>query len=365
MKAMPPSEWAPSEEVMQRSPERGKVRAWYSKMGALALPKSKSALGASSLNSYRPEQEPVCMGRRAKIARRAVLVLVLLLAVGYAVSYLIASGVTAAEREEQHDHPSDYGLMYEDVEFPSRKGDVTLEGWYLPSICCGPTVIMVHGITSNRSGGEATQIAAAAGQGVLQRSAVRPEGARHLRRRQANGRDRRGAGRARGLRLPPARGIRQRDILVLGKSMGAGASVLAAAAEPEIGALVLDGTYADVTDLVAFEIGRKTPVPEWAAPVFIPGASLLADMLYGVDMGLLVPERAVEDIGYPILVIHGEADTRNPDRARHTRPRAAHPASELWTTPGTDHGDSFLNFPEEYVDAWSPTSRREWRRSST
>ena len=87
--------------------------------------------------------------------------LVVLLAVGYAgVSYLIASGVTAAEREEQHDHPSDYGLRYEDVEFPSRKGDVTLEGWYLPSICCGPTVIMVHGITSNRSGGEATELAA-------------------------------------------------------------------------------------------------------------------------------------------------------------------------------------------------------------
>ena len=37
--------------------------------------------------------------RRMRVIRRAVLVLVLLMAVGYAgVSYVIASGVTAAER---------------------------------------------------------------------------------------------------------------------------------------------------------------------------------------------------------------------------------------------------------------------------
>ena len=76
---------------------------------------------------------------RARIARRAAIVAAILLAVGYAgMSYFIASGVTGAEREEPEDHPRDYGLEYEDVEFLSRKGDVTLEGWYLPSPCCGP-----------------------------------------------------------------------------------------------------------------------------------------------------------------------------------------------------------------------------------
>ena len=289
--------------------------------------------------------------RQAKIARRAALVLVVLLAAGYiGVSYLIASGVTAAEREEQHDHPSDYGLMYEDVEFPSRKGDVTLQGWYVPSICCGPTVIMVHGITGNRSSGEATEMAAELVKVCFNALLF------DLRAHGTSGGDRLTGGIDEAQDVLGAydylrsRGIRQRDIMVLGRSMGAGASVLAAAAEPEIRALVLDGTYADVTDLVAFEIGRKTPVPEWAAPVFIPGASLLADMLYGVDMGLLVPERAVEDIDYPILVIHGGADTRIPTEHGIRVHKAAHPGSELWITPGTDHGDSFLNFREEYVE---------------
>ena len=289
--------------------------------------------------------------RQARIARRAALVLVVLMTAGYAgVSYLIASGVTAAEREEQHDHPSDYGLLYEDVEFPSRKGDVDLEGWYLPSICCGPTVIVVHGITSNRSGGEATEMAADLVKACFNVLLF------DLRAHGSSGGDRLTGGIDEAQDVLGAydymrsRGIRQRDIMVLGRSMGAGASVLAAAAEPEIGALVLDGTYADVTDLVAFEIGRKTPVPEWAAPVFIPGASLLAGTLYGVDLSRLVPERAVSSLDYPILVIHGEADTRIPTDHGIRVHNAAHPGSELWITPGTDHGDSFLNFPEEYVN---------------
>ena len=248
-----------------------------------------------------------------KIARRAAMAAIVLLAAAYAgVSYVIASGVTAAEREEQEDHPSDYGLRYEDVEFLSRKGDVTLEGWYLPSPCCGPSVIVVHGITSNRSGGEATEMAAQLVRVCFNVLLF------DLRGHGTSGGDRITGGIDEAQDVLGAydymrsRGIRQRDIVVLGRSMGAGASVLAAAAEPEIRALVLDGTYADVTDLVAFEIGRKTPVPEWAAPVFIPGASLMADMLYGVDLGLLAPERVVGSIDYPILVIHGEADTRIP-----------------------------------------------------
>ncbi len=288
---------------------------------------------------------------QAKIARRAALALVALLTAAYVgVSYFIASGVTGAERKEQEDHPSDYGLMHEDVEFLSRKGDVTLEGWYLPSICCGPSVIVVHGISSNRSGDEATEMAADLVKKCFNVLLF------DLRAHGSSGGDRLTGGTDEAQDVLGAydylrsRGIRQRDIMVLGRSMGAGASVLAAAAEPEIGALVLDGTYASVTDLVAFEIGRKTPVPEWAAPVFIPGASLLADTLYGVDMGLLVPERSVGSIGYPILVIHGEADTRIPTEHGIRVHKAAHPGSELWITPGADHIDSFSNYPEEYVN---------------
>ena len=108
------------------------------------------------------------------------------------------------------------------------------------------------------------------------------------------------------------RGAGANLIGVLGRSMGAGAAVLAAEAGPGITAMVLDSAYAKVNDLISFEIARKTPVPEWAAPVLILGASILANIPYGIDLGKLAPEEAIRSVNVPILVIHGEADTRIP-----------------------------------------------------
>ena len=161
------------------------------------------------------------------------------------VSYFIASGVTRAERTEFEDHPTDYGLEYEDVEFVSRKGDVTLMGWYLPSPGCEASVIHVHGISSNRTSREATRIAA------------------HLVEECFNVLlfDLRAHGTSGGARITggideaqdvlgaydylQSRGSHPHRIGVLGRSMGAGAAVLAAAAEPGIRTLVLDSTYAE------------------------------------------------------------------------------------------------------------------------
>ena len=288
---------------------------------------------------------------QARIGRCAALAVVVLLIVAYAgVSYFIASGVTGAEREELEDHPGDYGLEYEDVEFLSRKGDVTLEGWYLPSPCCGPSLILVHGISGNRSSREATEMAAQLVEMCFNVLLF------DLRAHGSSGGDRITGGIDEAEDVLGAydymrsRGTDPHQIGVLGRSMGAGAAVLAAEAEPDIRALVLEGTYAEVYELIAFEVGRKTPVPEWIAPVFIPGASLLANILYGIDLGRLAPERAVKSIDVPILVIHGEADTRIPTEHGVRVHEAAHPGSEIWIAAGTDHVEAFDTYPDEYVD---------------
>ncbi len=287
--------------------------------------------------------------RMIGIARVAIPALVVLLAVVYAgVSYFVAAGVTSAEREAQEDHPSDYGLDYEDVQFPSRKGDLTLEGWYLPSQGRGPSVILVHGLSSTRSGRQATQLA----------GRLVDEGFNALLF------DLRGHGNSEGEMITGgideaqdvlgaydyllARGLPDK-IGVLGRSMGAVASVLAAAEEPGIRGLVLDSPYARASEVVAFEIGRKTSVPQWLAPVFVPGATLLANALFGIDLNRLVPERVIEEIDYPILVIHGDADTRIPVDHGVRVYEAAHPGSEIWLAPGVDHVDSFNSFPDAYL----------------
>ena len=72
----------------------------------------------------------ILAGRRFKLGMLVVWVLALV--VYGLVSFLIAQGVTKADRDTQEDHPSNYNLEIEDVEFLSRRGDVVLSGWYLP-----------------------------------------------------------------------------------------------------------------------------------------------------------------------------------------------------------------------------------------
>ncbi len=279
----------------------------------------------------------------------ATLVLLFLL-VYIGVSYFVASGVTRAERTEFDDHPSDYGLTYEDVDFLSRKGDVTLEGWYLPSEGCDASVILVHGITANRSSREATMIAAHLVEAcfnvlLFDLRAHGTSGGERITGGIDEAEDALGA-----YDYLQTRGASADLIGLLGRSMGAGAVVLAAEAEPGITAMVLDSTYARVNDLISFEIARKTPVPEWAAPVFIPGASFLANVLYGIDLGRLAPDEAIKSVDIPILVIHGEDDTRIPTEHGVRVFEAAHTESELWLVPDTDHAEAFHNFPKDYMD---------------
>ena len=58
----------------------------------------------------------------------SIVIAVMLVLYGVA-SFMIANGVTKAEREEHEGHPSEYGLKFEEVEFLSRGGELRLRGW--------------------------------------------------------------------------------------------------------------------------------------------------------------------------------------------------------------------------------------------
>ena len=107
-------------------------------------------------------------------------------------------------------------------------------------------------------------------------------------------------------------GMSESAIGVYGSSMGAGMVLLTLPGEPGIRAAVLESPYASACDLIAIEIARRTILPEWFAPVFIPGATFMARMLYDIDVGALTPKRSAAELDYPVLVIHGTADTRVP-----------------------------------------------------
>ena len=265
------------------------------------------------------------------------------------VSFLIAQGVTKADRDPQEDHPSNYNLEFEYVEFLSRRGDVLLSGWYLPGDSSSPHLIFVHGIGSVRSGDNAVELAARMvelGYNVLMFD---------LRGHGSSGGDKVSGGYFERWDVLGAfdylvdRGIGPDRTGLMGFSMGAATSILAAAEEPRITALVADSPFANASDLIAREAARTTPIPGWLTPIFMPAAKLMARGIYGIDIGALVPEKAVADLGYPVLVIHGIADELIPWKQGQRVASAAEAGSSIWLVPGVDHVDAFLTHPDEYV----------------
>jgi pimeloyl-ACP methyl ester carboxylesterase len=266
------------------------------------------------------------------------------------ISFLITQGLTKADRNPQEDHPSNHGLAFEDVQFLPRGGGPLLSGWYIAGDPSKPNVIFVHGLGSKRSGDKAVGIAA----GLVRRgySALLF--------------DLRGHGDSADGKI--SGGLFERlDVLgafdylrdhsvpsdrigVLGFSMGAGTTVLAAGEEPALRAVVLDSPYAAARSFVSHEAARKTVFPEWLTPIFVPTSELMAATIYGISLSAMVPEEAVQRIDYPVLVIHGAADTRIPLSNGMRVHAAAHPGSELWLVPGVDHVDAFIDYPVEYIE---------------
>ena len=285
--------------------------------------------------------------RRYRIAILVVMVVVVLYGL---VSFLIAQGVTNASRKPQEQIPSDFNLVSEDVEFFSRRGDVKLSGWYLPGDDSGPHLIFVHGIGSVRSGDKAVGLAArivGLGYNVLMFD---------LRGHGSSGGDKVSGGFYERADVLGAfdyllrRGVDTGRVGLMGFSMGAATSIMAAAQEPRITALAADSTYANASELIAREAARKTLIPGWLTPVFMPASKLIANGIYGIDIGSLVPEESVADLGYPVLVIHGTEDKRIPLEQGQRVAGAAKEGSSIWLVPEVDHLDAFLTHPDEYTE---------------
>jgi pimeloyl-ACP methyl ester carboxylesterase len=286
-----------------------------------------------------------------KVVRWGVPALAAVLVVVYfGVSYMIASQVAESEHNEQDELPQEYGLQYEDVEFMSRTDDLTLRGWYIQTGGERPTLLFVHGIGGVRSGDNAVELASMLverGFDVLMFD-LRGHGSSEGDRVSGGDHERQDVLGA--LDFLEGRGVALEDVGVMGFSMGAGSAVLAMAEAPAVRALVLDSPYANASDRLSHEIGVRTVFPPWIAPVFVPGAKLVARLLFDIDIGALVPERVVADLDYPLLIIHGEADTRIPVEHGIRVHMASHTDSELWLVEGVDHVDAFLTHPEEYTE---------------
>jgi pimeloyl-ACP methyl ester carboxylesterase len=271
-----------------------------------------------------------------------------------AVCGYLALSLTQPVRRLIDPFPASLGVHAETIAFPSRIDAIPLDGWLVSPAESAPAsrpVVMVHGRGSDREhevGGRAPEIAAR----------LAHEGHPTLLF------DLRGSGRSGGKRFTlgaqevrdvgaavdflARRGLAPQGVDLLGFSMGAATSMLTAAHEPRVRAVVEDSGYADLGDVLNDQVPKASGLPRW----FTPGVVFMAWPLMGVNAYAIRPIDGLPALaarGVPLLVIHGEGDTLVPVGHGRRLAAAYGPGVETYFVPGAAHVGSFKVDPETYL----------------
>jgi fermentation-respiration switch protein FrsA (DUF1100 family) len=264
------------------------------------------------------------------------------------ISAYMGNTLTTVQRVPLTENPGVKRLAYEDVAFPSMDIDLTLRGWFLPGNATYPAIIMVHGNGQNRDdpGIGTLDIAAglvASGYNVLMfdlRGYGESDGSRvgggYLEKRDLEG----------AVACIKNRGFDR--IGVIGFSLGAVTSLLAAAEDQNINAVVSDSSFADLNDIMKPEFEQRT---HGAPLIFLHPILFIIKVLYGVDFAAIRPVAVVGQITpRPILFIHGSLDATIPiSHAYRLFEAADNPQDELWIVPDAEHTRSYKMHPAEYM----------------
>lgn len=262
--------------------------------------------------------------------------------------YMVYS-LTKAERAAVKGNPSDLGLKYKEVSFTSVGGGPILRGWYIAAGKSDRCIIMTHGGRYHRADPTIGMLEIARelvthGYNVLtfdlrghgESGEGKMTGGYYERR------DLQGA-----IAYLKEQGILSKNIGLFGFSLGAAASLLAAAEDEALKVVISDSCWADLTDLIQSQIARHRYMPDFLGPV-IPR---IARAVYGVDINEAKPLPAVDKIApRPILFIHGEFDNIVPvENALKLYHSSSNPNNKLWIVPEAGHVGSFKACPDEYI----------------
>jgi len=276
-----------------------------------------------------------------------VALLALLVMLTYAV--WVAHNITKVERVSVTGHPSQLGLPWDDVTFPSRGDEVPLSGWYLPTDADDRCIILIQGTEHHRNSPKIRALR-------LGRDLVN-HGFNVLlfdfRARGKSGGDRSSEGDREqwdvlgAIDYVTERGIPIERIGLLGFSLGAGVALLVAAQEPRIPAVVSDSGFLDyMIDLQQLSIG-SFHLPSWFA-IFVAFAGRI---FFSVDFRKVRPAQVVEQVDQPIFFIHGEDDpVISAEETKELHDISDNPKDRIWIVPNAEHVNVYRKMPEVYVD---------------
>jgi fermentation-respiration switch protein FrsA (DUF1100 family) len=239
--------------------------------------------------------------------------------------------------------------MAEDISFTSAVDNMRISGWFFSALGGGPApaVLLCHGIGTGRR--ECLPMAlrfSAAGYNVLcfdfrahgmsdgQFSSVGMHETNDV------------IGAVAYLKQRPE--VDPQRIGVVGFSMGAVATIQAAAQCLDIAAVVADSGYASFIEAVRYSFRLVARLPHF--PV-APIAMHWAKWMVHVDPSQLRPVDVIGRIApRPILLTHGTLDEIVPVRHAYTLFKAADEPKELWIVPGAHHVEARDLDPDGYFE---------------
>ncbi len=141
-----------------------------------------------------------------------------------------------------------------------------------------------------------------------------------------------------------------RPVVAWGVSMGAAASLMAAADSPEIDGVISDSTFLSLEDTASHHLKLFLPLPAFPIAYEVIHWTAWRGGFRPPDLDL---GKAVDRIGIrPILFVGVEGDRRMPPEiARALFARSKSPGKQLLILPGTRHGEGFNQAREQYQKA--------------
>src|SRR5919112_2895334 len=193
------------------------------------------------------------------------LLLLAILVIGYlGIGLVVAAQLSAPSHHPQELTPTDVGLDYREVSIQSSDG-LQLAGWWVPGNDPSRAVVLVSGIDGDKSDSHVVKTApiyAEAGYAVLMidlRAQGRSEGER-VTMGYKEVRDVRGA-----LLWLNERGFAPGEVVLHGFSLG-GATVLRAAPQSGVAAVVEESAYADLPLILRQQLPKVSGLPSFFTP---------------------------------------------------------------------------------------------------
>ncbi len=261
-------------------------------------------------------------------------------------SFLIANGIAMSLRRTVTMTPAVFGLKYEGVAFYSKNDKLLLKGWYIPA-GSNKTIIAMPGGKQTREDRSTKMLELCVDlvkQGynvlVFERRGCGQSQSAKLSQRSVLGRDFSGA-----IDFIRNRNGDDEHVILLGVSIGATAAIASARENDGIKAVICDSCFKSIPLMAERVISQ--PFRPFA--IFRPGAVIMGRLFFGLDK-----ESAIDKVPYincPIFFINGSEDRSVPPQDAYSLLNTSNnPADEIWIADGAKHSQSYMTYPEEYVD---------------